>query len=911
MEAAPPPLPVSIAPLETSPLPRFSHTPPSTVMGRARWPSSLENQAFPSEDIPTLRAVLIWVKPYLEPPDNANVCGVAREYRLGPEYGPLYFYRPWSPHRRRRWGFGTPNKERTVVNDVPPPHLCIHFIWQFLLPEERHAMTCACSQWFLYHKLRLLAIRLPIARLRLRRPPPGKPKRLPIDRALLYGSAMLRFHFYYGDFLRWLGGEYTNRHRDWDDTFDTIQKRRERPPPQGLPPVDLPRGKAIFTEGVPLKGHFTCPQGEIKKRDKYNNHPAIADNFEAVEEKFAKEEQKSFHVHMPRFIAYFILGLLLNPLQWEWDKGKGRICVDGTGGPDGPDTEGSCNTHIPKPSIENPDECPPVYYSTALMRFLTAIWRYRITHPESDLLLHADDLDSAFRRILYSPEMAILFAYVFGNFLIIPVGQVFGSRSAPSFFSLESDIRADLATTGTLVEHYPIEKLAQTIILPPPPEAGDLTPAVADAKNPPLSLNEQASYHNASFVDDNGVCATSEKIVDALHQSLVAAFILFGWPSQDRRSSCMAADKWEIYANHVVLFLGYFINSRTLLVTWPLYKRELLYADIQTALQNPNQVPPKVAASILGKVRAAGQVAPWGPYVSFSLSTAITAASRRACHQTRRFWTKGRITFTQQVIEDLLLLCESLNLPEFSPVWSCYIGLLIPRNATHRFLSDASYEGLGGWSPCFQVQWRLTREDLLEVGFNLKVVNAVSGEPNADELGLHINPLEFIAVIINLWMFLCLIKTGQRCPTGYILDLLSDNTSALSWMHFTATTKNPLLQPLARFASALLIQARSYLTRVQPCHIPGVINDEADALSRYQNGRLKSFEDVITRCSLLKTCRICLLPRKLLSVLADLSSSRPIVGTYASLTTSLLTQELSFLPDGSNLKDIRSSLLLR
>ncbi len=66
-------------------------------------------------------------------------------------------------------------------------------------------------------------------------------------------------------------------------------------------------------------------------------------------------------------------------------------------------------------------------------------------------------------------------------------------------------------------------------------------------------------------------------------------------------------------------------------------------------------------------------------------------------------------------------------------------------------------------------------------------------------------------------------------------------------MHFTATTKNPLLQPLARFASALLIQARSYLTRVQPCHIPGVINDEADALSRYQNGRLKSFEDVITR----------------------------------------------------------------
>jgi hypothetical protein len=371
----------------------------------------------------------------------------------------------------------------------------------------------------------------------------------------------------------------------------------------------------------------------------------------------------------------------------------------------------------------------------------------------------------------------------------------------------------------------------------------------------------------------------------------------------------MAADKWDIQAIHIVLFLGYYINSRTLTVTWPFYKREALLADIIQALDTPNNVPPKVAASIMGKVRAAGQVAPWGPYVSFSLADAIKQACRNTQHPTKRFWTKGRIQFKKQVIEDLLLLCEALQLPEFSPVWSCYIGLLVPRDATHSFLSDASYEGLGGWSPQFQVMWRLTRDDLIEMGFNLKLVNAVSGEPNADEEGLHINPLEFIAAIINLWLFLCLIKSMPRCPTGYILDLLSDNTSALSWMHFTATTKNPMLQPLARFASALLIQARNYLTRVQPVHIPGVKNDEADALSRYQNGRLQYFADVIRRCSHLKTCRICLLPRKLLSVLADLSSSKPIEGTYASLTTSLLTQEVSFLPDGSNLMAIRSSLL--
>ena len=162
--------------------------------------------------------------------------------------------------------------------------------------------------------------------------------------------------------------------------------------------------------------------------------------------------------------------------------------------------------------------------------------------------------------------MAILFAYVFGDFLIIPVGQVFGSRSAPSFFSLELDIRTNLATTGSLVENYDIHEQASAIHLPPPPDPEDLTPALADSLNPPMSEEEQQNYHNASFVDDNGVCAVRDRIVAALHQSLVAAFILFGWPWQDCRNSCMAADKWETTASFVVLFLGFYINSRTMML---------------------------------------------------------------------------------------------------------------------------------------------------------------------------------------------------------------------------------------------------------------------------------------------------------------------------------------------------------
>jgi hypothetical protein len=126
---------------QEEPLPHFSHLPPPHIQGRRRWPISLEAQGFPTTKKPVLIDILIWVSPYLEPTENAKLHEVSTDYRYGPTFGPLWFYRPWSPHRRQRWGFRIPNRNRTVVNDTPPPHLPLHFIWQFLTTSERYKMT--------------------------------------------------------------------------------------------------------------------------------------------------------------------------------------------------------------------------------------------------------------------------------------------------------------------------------------------------------------------------------------------------------------------------------------------------------------------------------------------------------------------------------------------------------------------------------------------------------------------------------------------------------------------------------------------------------------------------------------------------------------------------------------------------
>jgi hypothetical protein len=247
--------------------------------------------------------------------------------------------------------------------------------------------------------------------------------------------------------------------------------------------------------------------------------------------------------------------------------------------------------------------------------------------------------------------------------------------------------------------------------------------------------------------------------------------------------------------------------------------------------------------------------------------------------------------------------------PEFSPVWSQYIGLLIPWDATHQILLDASYAGIGGWSPDFHIQWRVMRADLLKLGFKMKIIDRFAAEPlEPGSKGLHINPLEFIACIINLWLLIKLIQAAPPCLTGYIIDLWSDKTSALSWMRVAASTQDPHLQPLARLASTFFVIASNKLTHVQPCHIPGKMNIEANFLSCSKNGQVPSWERVIAQCSRLQTCQVCLLPCKLLSLLAGLLSSGLTEGTYVQLATCLLILDYNTLPVGLVDKAMISSL---
>ncbi|CAJ1945298.1 unnamed protein product [Cylindrotheca closterium] len=520
-----------------------------------------------------------------------------------------------------------------------------------------------------------------------------------------------------------------------------------------------------------------------------------------------------------------------------------------------------------------------------------------ITRPNDPIMVHVDDIEAAFRRVLYHPDMACAFAYVYSDYLMVPVGQVFGSRSAPSYYCVLADVRQALAACpqDEPILHpmvasctYEVDTSSPLVQVPP------------DSNHPPLTLQEQTEMYNASFVDDNGVVAYLETMPQALQHSVRSAFGVFG--DADRRGGCLQDAKWTSLVSETFLFLGFRIDTYAMTVSWPFAKRKALNDEIQDILSRKRKyVTPKEMAHIIGVIRSAAAIAPWGTFLSFNLQNALTTAARNAYSTNCSWWTRSWIYLSGVAIATLHQIWETLTVPEGSPLWSRPISLYLDRDFSHRVFSDASYAGIGGWSSDFGFLWRLCREDLIRAGFDMRDIDLASSEPVSDgsNEGLHINPLEFIGVLVNLWIVLKFVKKLRPRSGGYILLLLADNTTALAWMSLAARTKNPLLQGLARLGAALLVHAAALLTKVVKRHLPGDQNDVADALSRpptSANPEQNVLDSVIAQWSQLDDCRICLVPFELLSTIASVISSQSTAVRYDQITTNLLNLELRILP---------------
>jgi hypothetical protein len=93
-----------------------------------------------------------------------------------------------------------------------------------------------------------------------------------------------------------------------------------------------------------------------------------------------------------------------------------------------------------------------------------------------------------------------------------------------------------------------------------------------------------------------------------------SAYVVFGHPDEDTlRPPCINPLKWSKLATHTLVFLGYQVNTRTMMVSWPIDKRNKLAVFLDVVLDNhraAKRSTPLDISRVLGLIRHAAVVAP-------------------------------------------------------------------------------------------------------------------------------------------------------------------------------------------------------------------------------------------------------------------------------------------------------------
>jgi hypothetical protein len=130
--------------------------------------------------------------------------------------------------------------------------------------------------------------------------------------------------------------------------------------------------------------------------------------------------------------------------------------------------------------------------------------------------------------------------------------------------------------------------------------------------------------------------------------------------------------------------------------------------------------------------------------------------------------------------------------------------------------------------------WCLDWDDLLDFGFALEWLKEEATTVDSEDPDyLHINILELITLIINIWLALVFITHDGNIAGGHIIAMLADNTSALSWLQYASQTNHPMVCKLTHFILDLTLSC-PICHKLLGFDLQGILNIGVDKLSWFE-----------------------------------------------------------------------------
>ena len=780
-----------------------------------------------------------------------------------------------------------------------PSELIVHHAWDFLDVKDKISLCVAAPVFSCYAKLRQKAASLRLTDIKRIVVPLDHSSPVPpisVSRATAVASLLLLVDFDCGQLIRALGGKYVGDFLDFAKIEEILFRLELKKDQSNGVEYNFPLLRDILRHGAPIQGNYSCDRYDTLRRNLYNNHSASYPHTASILEKVASDVHKSYAIALPRWILRFIDGLFLAALGYATREHKGKIKGRHVNDPSAhlfPDDSGAINDQIKK-GIDFPD----VYYMSCLQRVWERAYNLRIRYPDDDIIVYKDDLVTAFRRVRYHPDLAAAHCFVLGNFLILPIGLVFGARDSPSWFTQISELRAFLS------EHYssiglaiPDRTIIDAVTFPDePPVKSDIAPAYACSVN---TGDVSSTGQQNVFVDDTIMVELRSLIQIAAVRSVAAADILIGHHSLVEPA--VSVEKFEKYFRHINETLGFMIDTRELTASYPVYKREKLLKLLSSFVWKGGQsYPVRTLAQILGTIRNLAQILPFGVHLSIHLQLCLSDYLKREIFtqaptpetlrtRIKKAWESRRRVHISPFAANNINYIRDLLLHAPDSIWSRPIGLLIPRDPHFICRSDACNVAMGGYCVSLPFQWRLSNS--LFTKPHKSHNNFIAGPMAA----LHINVHEFIAIIINTFFAMVVFRARHQVSAipasdGHVFLIQADNTSALSWMKHASRSRDPHIVNLSHLLSSLVFFFnQSTPSNFSSEHLAGTLNEEADALSRPQ--LYPTYQDVFAAFPSMKALPAFRPPRSLISIINSCISTTKIWGPSKQRLTRLLSTE--------------------
>jgi hypothetical protein len=651
--------------------------------------------------------------------------------------------------------------------------------------------------------------------------------------------------------VRWIAGPHVNAQID---TTVTMAK---------LKPVlttdvydDLQR---ILTEGAPALCNAEATERNFQAYLRYGNHQSVKQNQKTFESTIIKQSKRGLTLIMDPNLIHFTLNAHLSPqglVDVMHERRKPRPLSDSSFRP----WPGASGINDWTSKVNE----PKLHFADSFQKFCIWHWNLAISYPQHDRHTGDDDVQCAFPRIKYNPNLVAMHSAISNDTLIMNTGLTFGDNTSPSNWEPVARARQQLAQT---LWNDPNILLRARQYLPKftfepsasPNERQNFTKAIPDSINKGVfdeitGKRKPPQYNH--HVDDNMYGDISELMPRAAAASIISLYEIVGYPD-GRIPDPISWEKFGTAYGHLRRVVGWTFNTRTLTYTLPSDKRTSITELLETWLSKENFTILE-AAELHGTLADASRANRQGRTLFFSFQNAFRRAIQTRFNQVRGYYnrknktkqfraqlpkhlhsridsmvaremaallwsTKSKIELTREVRIELDYLHSLLANPNYK--WEMQIGHVIPRDPQFTCTGDACLTGGGAY--CHDLQY------WFDIAWSDNTKNAIGKGT------IHINMMEFIVVILQLAATITVVEEQPQnseiskkfypgIPHLAKLLIRTDNSPSQNWAH-KVSSKSENGQQLVRTYAALL--DRTSLA-VQSSHIKGTDNDLADFLSR-------------------------------------------------------------------------------